>query len=152
MNTLTPSLEDYLEAIFVTSLTEKVARVKDIAKFLKVKTPSVIEALKTLSDKGLVVHEKYGYIELTKEGIKKAKEIYDKHKALSKFFHKILGVDSDTAVRDACQIEHHISKKTMNKLIKLIKFIETCPKEDFPWISRFHYFVKTGKHPEHKEK
>jgi len=59
MEKLTQSLEDYIEAIYVISLTSKVTRVKEIAKFLDVKTPSVVDAVGKLTGKGLVIHEKY---------------------------------------------------------------------------------------------
>ena len=45
MKKLTQSMEDYIEAIYVLSLTYKVIRVKEIAKFLDVKTPSVVDAI-----------------------------------------------------------------------------------------------------------
>lgn len=149
MGVLTPSLEDYLEAIWVTSLKERVVRVRDIVKFLNVKTASVIGAMKVLAEKGLVVHERYGYIELTQQGIEVAKDVYERHKTLYKFFSEILGVEPDTAVKDACQIEHHISKKTMERIVKFIKFIETCPEGEPLWFSSFHYYVKHGTRPEH---
>ena len=41
MKKLTQSLEDYIEAIYVINLTNKVVRVKEVAEFLDVKTPSV---------------------------------------------------------------------------------------------------------------
>ena len=74
MKKLTQSLEDYIEAIYVINLTNKVVRVKEVAEFLDVKTPSVVDAIGKLSGRGLVVHEKYGYLELTDEGYKLAGE------------------------------------------------------------------------------
>ena len=117
MDTLTASLEDYLEAIWVTNLREKVVRVKDIAKFLNVKTASVVGAMKTLTQKRLVVHERYGYIQLTQQGVAVASEIYERHKTLYSFFHEILGVDAKTATEDACRIEHYINKMTAEKMV-----------------------------------
>lgn len=152
MDELTPSLEDYLEAILVVSLEEKVVRIKNIVKFLGVKAASVIGAMKTLSDKGLVVHERYGYIELTRKGREIAKEIYKRHKTLSKFFHEILGVDLEIAAKDACKIEHYINKKTLDRIVKFIEFIEACPEGEPLWLSSFHYFIKYGRRPEHCEK
>jgi len=147
-NVLTPSLEDYLEAIFVINLRAKVVRVKDIIKSLNVKSSSVVAALKTLADKEFVVHERYGYIELTQKGIKTAEEVYKKHNILLKFIHEILGVDFDIAVKDACQIEHYINEATLKKIIKFIEFIETCPQEEpNDLLSSFHYFVKHDKRP-----
>ena len=148
MKSLTPSLEDYLEAIWVTSLKEKVVRVKNIVKRLNVKTASVVGALKTLADKGLVIHERYGYVELTQQGIDRAKKIYERHETLTKFFHEILGIEFESAVKDACQVEHYLNKDTMERIVKFIKFIETCPEGEPLWLSRFHYFVKHGEHAE----
>lgn len=148
MKALTPSLEDYLEAIWVTSLKEKVVRVKNIVKRLNVKTASVVGALKILADKGLVIHERYGYVELTQQGIDRAKKIYERHETLTKFFHEILGIEFESAVKDACQVEHYLNKDTMERIVKFIKFIETCPEGEPLWLSRFRYFVKHGEHPE----
>jgi Mn-dependent DtxR family transcriptional regulator len=41
--TISPSLEDYLESIFVIKQKKQTVRVKDIARYLKVKAPSVVE-------------------------------------------------------------------------------------------------------------
>ncbi len=149
MENLTASLEDYLEAICVIGLKKRVVRVKDIVKRLDVKPSSVIGALKALGERGLVIHERYGYVELTEDGASAAERIYKKHKALAKFFHEILGIDSETAVKDACQIEHYVDRKTMDRISKFIDFIETCPEGEPLWLSSFHYFAKHGVRPEH---
>jgi len=148
MISLTPSLEDYLETILVIVLREKVARVRNIAKSLNVKTASVIGALKTLSERGLVVHERYGYVELTPQGRTVANEIYGKHKTLVKFLNGILGIDLKTATEDACKIEHYIHQESLQRINKFIEFIETCPEGAPSWLSSFKYFAKHDKRPE----
>ena len=65
---LTESLEDYLEAIYVHLQEKKVVRVKDLMKHFNYKSSSVNTAVGQLKKKGLVDHEKYGYIDLTTEG------------------------------------------------------------------------------------
>ncbi len=148
MTDLTPSLEDYLEAILIIGSKEKVARVRNIAKFLDVKTASVIGALKALVERGLVVHERYGYVELTPQGREIADEIYAKHQTLVKFLNGILGVDLETATKDACKIEHYIHQESLVRINKFIEFIETCP-EGFPsWLASFRYFAKFNRRPE----
>ena len=57
---LTASMEDYLEAIFQIAANREVARVKQIAEALGVRMASVTGALRTLADKGLVAHDKFG--------------------------------------------------------------------------------------------
>jgi DtxR family Mn-dependent transcriptional regulator len=148
MTELTPSLEDYLETIWMEGQKDKVVRVKNITRSMNVKTSSVIGALKNLSDRGLVVHEKYGYIELTAKGEQLAKQVYEKHTTLTKFLHEILGIEKEAAEKDACQIEHHVTKKTMEKIIKFIQFIESCPEGIPQWLSNFHFYAKHGVRPE----
>jgi DtxR family transcriptional regulator, Mn-dependent transcriptional regulator len=147
MKYLTQSLEDYLEAMYVIGITNKVVRVKEVAEFLDVKTPSVVDAVGKLTQRGLVVHEKYGYLELTGEGYKLAKEVNDKHEKLYKFLKDILGVSSATSKNDACNIEHYISKEAMEKLFKFTMFIETCPEGGPIWLKNFNYYAKHGHHP-----
>ena len=141
---LTASMEDYLEAIWIEAGERKVVRVKNITHSLNVKTSSVIGALNILSDKGLIIHERYGYIELTSKGINLAKQIHKKHKILLKFFHDILGLDFKIAKEDACKMEHCIHKGAVYKLIKFIDFIESYGKGKDSFISKFRAFIKSG--------
>jgi DtxR family Mn-dependent transcriptional regulator len=151
MSTLTPNMENYLETIWIIALENKVTRVKDIAKYLDVKTSSVANAIKVLSDNQLVQQEPYGYVELTQKGILMAKEIYERHKTLYKFFHEILGLDPKLAEQDACEIEHHIHRKTLNRILQFIEFVEACPEGEPLWLSSFHYYIKHGEKPGHCE-
>jgi len=144
---LSQSLEDYLESIYMISMDNKVVRVKEVAGFLDVKTPSVVDAISKLTDKELVQHEKYGYLELTDTGIKHAKKIYLKHEKIYKFFKDILSVSDDTSRKDACKIEHYISRETMDHMIKFIRFIDTCPDGYPDWMRHFKYYLKYGKRP-----
>jgi DtxR family Mn-dependent transcriptional regulator len=124
---LTESLENYLETIGMLIRKNKIARVKDISKELNVKNSSVNIALNVLADKGLIIHEKYGYVELTAEGKKIADDIQHKEDVLLRFFTEILGVDKEIALKDACRMEHTISDET---LAKLIFFIGKVDKEN----------------------
>ena len=148
MSVLTQSKEDYLEAILVIGLEKKWVRVSDLADYLGVKMSSVAAGVRFLAEKGLVNHEKYGYIELTREGVRVAKQIYARHKTLYKFLHDFLGLSEPVAWRDACRMEHILDAKTMKRLLKFLEFIETCPEGEPLWLSNFHSFLKTGKRPE----
>ncbi|MBM4333759.1 MAG: metal-dependent transcriptional regulator [Deltaproteobacteria bacterium] len=141
MDALTPSLEDYLEAIWTISLREKVARVKDISKVLGVKTPSVVSALKSLASRNLVRHERYGYIELTEEGTKKAQAVDDHHKLMFTLLNEIIGADAENAHKDACKIEHHLSKETVKRIKQFVQFFEEHPEEKTLFISKYKQFI-----------
>ena len=125
---ITPTMEDYLEAIGQLGKKDEVVRVKSIAHQLNVKMPSVTEALKVLAKDGLIRHEKYGYVELTQKGNRIAKEIYSRHQTLFKFLNQILRIDPRAAEEDACKMEHTISSTALKKLIEFTKSLESCPQ------------------------
>ena len=139
-------MEDYLEAMASLKKEKGVARVRDIGRLLNVKKPSVTSALNTLSRAGLVLHERYGYVDLTPEGQKIASGIQCRHNILVKFLTKILSVTPRIAAEDACRLEHSISPATLEKLTKFIAFVETSPENRRPdWLRGFDYYFKTGK-------
>ena len=119
--TLSESMEDYLEAIFEIEKSKRVVRVRDVANKLGVTMPSVNGALKNLEAKGLISHEKYEYIELTKAGASKASKISIRHHTIFKFLKNILGVDRETAEHEACKIEHDLSAGTLEKLSDFVE-------------------------------
>jgi len=134
---LTPAMEDYLELILQLKQKEKVVRVRDIAKGMDVKMPSVTSMLANLAKNNLIKHEKYEYVELTSQGLKSAKETIRKHKILFNFLKNILRVDPGQADIDACQMEHAMSSETIEKLVEFIEFVEFCPRAGADWLEYF---------------
>ena len=114
---LQESGEMYLETILVLSKRNKDVRSIDIAHELNYSKPSVSRAIGLLKKDEYIIVDSKGYIELTD---KVATTIYDRHDTLSSFFESI-GVSHDTAVNDACRIEHVISDETMNKIKEHMK-------------------------------
>ena len=105
------SAEDYLETMLI--LQEKYGYIRsiDIARHLGVTKPSVSYAVKRLKESGYISMEANGPITLAPAGLKIAKRIYERHKALTAFLEK-LGVSKEQAEEDACKIEHVISHET----------------------------------------
>ncbi len=131
---LTESMEDYLEAIYQLQREREVARVKDIAVRLKVKMPSVSNALIALKQRNLVEHEKYGYVTLTREGLARAEHVYQRHQAMTRFLSDILQLDEDQAEAEACELEHALRAETLHRLVAFIDFIERCPRGGATWL------------------
>ncbi|ASJ06483.1 metal-dependent transcriptional regulator [Thermococcus pacificus] len=120
--------EEYLETMYLLHKNKGVIRVKDIAKTMRVKPPSVVDALKKLADKGLVEYEKYDRILLTDEGRKVAEATYSKHLLLTQFFIDILGIPPEIAEQDACQFEHYVHDITVKRIKEFAQFVqEECP-------------------------
>ena len=141
---LSASMEDYLEAIANIQQQKKVVRVKDIAKYLKVKMPSVSGALKSLVNKNLVNHESYEYVGLTEQGQQIAQEVARKHEILRRFLVDILGLDENSAREEACNMEHTIGKQSLQRLVKFVEFVNACSGGGPACLKRFRHAVETG--------
>lgn len=147
MGGYTQSEEDYLEALYVIQLENRVARVKDVARALEVTMPSVVTAIRSLSEKGLVEQERYGHIELTPAGKKVAGDVYARHKLLRAFFQEVLGLDYAVAEEDACRMEHHLSPQTRERLLRIVEYIRACRDDEVKFLKRFRHYVDTGEMP-----
>ena len=112
--------EDYLERILI--LQEKLGNVRsiDLANDMHFSKPSVSVAIHKLEEGGYLTIDANGYLHLTKKGNEVASKIYERHVLLTKLFVSI-GVDEETASKDACKIEHDLSEKTIEALKKLNK-------------------------------
>ncbi|MDY6935323.1 MAG: metal-dependent transcriptional regulator [Spirochaetota bacterium] len=130
---LSSHMEDYLEIIATISRKKKVVRVKDIARGLNIKMPSVTSALNKLMQKGLVNYEKYGFIELTEEGEKLAERVYSRHRLLIDFFNIMLRIDREKADEEACRIEHHLSPLACKQIYKLLEFYKSEKDSNQKW-------------------
>jgi DtxR family Mn-dependent transcriptional regulator len=145
---LTSVMEDYLEAIFELEDEKRFVRVKDIAKRMDVKMPTVTSMLKTLRDRGLVHYEKYEYVELTKSGMGVGKEMHRRHEILRDFLSKVLKIDMATADEDACKMEHALSPETLDSLTDFMAFIKDCPRAGDNWLQNFEEYRKEGLRPD----
>jgi len=117
-------MEDYLEVIYELMTRKGYATTVDISDYLNVSSPSVTKMLQRLNESGHLNYEKYRGISLTESGVAVAKNIHDRHGVLAEFF-KMIGVDEDTANRDAEGIEHHLHPETLKKLEEFIKLVRS---------------------------
>ncbi len=129
MEKLSVSLEDYIEEIYKQVLKDGKAKVTAIAKSLNVKKASVTGALNILSEKKLIEYSPYSPIILTSAGEKIAKNILKKHENLTEFFTEVLAISKDEALDIACKMEHIVSEKLFENMMKLTKYAKT--QKDF---------------------
>ncbi len=114
------STEMYLETILVLSKSHPVVRSVDIAEDLGYKKSSVSVAMKKLRENGDIEVTREGYIYLTESGKEIANMIYERHVLISNWLIS-LGVDEDTALDDACRIEHVLSKESFDAIKDHVK-------------------------------
>lgn len=141
---LSASLEDYIEAIYHIITEKQVARGKDIAARLDVSGPSVTEALRALSKKGLINYVPYEVITMTERGREVAEDVIGRHNALKKFFIEVLALDETTAEQGACKIEHTAPREIINRMVQFSKFLAICPRGGHELIAGFADFCARG--------
>ncbi|MCL2281088.1 MAG: metal-dependent transcriptional regulator [Dehalococcoidia bacterium] len=114
------STENYLETILILSQDGKPVRSIDIVNELDYTKPSVSIAMKNLRLNGHVTIDDIGHIILTESGRKIAETMYERHMLISDWLI-FLGVDKETAVNDACRMEHTMSEDSFNAIKKHVE-------------------------------
>ena len=109
------SPEDYLETIYMLSLHSSEVRSIDVARHLGYSKPSVSVAMKRLRENGYVNMDDNNLLTLTESGLDIARSIYERHQVISGYLMSI-GVSEETALKDACRIEHVLSEETFHKI------------------------------------
>ena len=138
----TKTVEEFIEVIYTLEQKHGIARTTGIASTLGLRPASVTEMLQKLGGMDLVNYKPYYGVTLTAEGKMMAKRLMHTHKTLADFL-EIIGVDRKDAEIDACQIEHHVTPKTMENLNKFVEFVRDAP-QDPKWLEHFRHFCETG--------
>ncbi|MHA1684992.1 MAG: metal-dependent transcriptional regulator [Candidatus Heimdallarchaeaceae archaeon] len=124
-------VEEYLETIYEICQEKKIAKVSDIKKALNIESlASITEMVQKLAKIGLVDYEKYRGLTLTEKGLELAKKLKQKHVIIEELL-MILGVEQETAVKDACKIEHVISEESVSVIAKFVCFLRAEENKDF---------------------
>lgn len=139
---LSSNMEDYMETIVILASENRVVRVKDIARRLGIKMPSVSAALAKLKEMSLIEYEKYGFVELTEEGQKIADCVLKRHTCLADFFSTVLQIDCEAADGEACRVEHCLSSKTCSQLHRFLDFYKAEEAEGNDWVERMKKSLK----------
>ncbi len=122
MEKVSMSHEDYLEAIIMLggSVDDPIRSV-DIAKKMGVSKASVNKAVGLLKEKGLAEQPYYGDVTLTPLGMEYGQKVYKRHRYLTAFLSKKLGIPEDVAEDEACLMEHAISDDSFEKWVTYIE-------------------------------
>lgn len=107
--------EDYLEAVLVLQKEKGMVRSVDLARHMGFSKPSISHAVGVLKNGGFLTVDEDGYLHLTEDGREVAEKIYERHQFFTEQLVAV-GVDRETAERDACRTEHAISEETFQKL------------------------------------
>ncbi|MBM7569690.1 transcriptional regulator MntR [Aquibacillus albus] len=122
----TPSMEDYIEQIYLLIETKGYARVSDIAEALQVHPSSVTKMVQKLDKDEYLNYEKYRGLILTSKGKKIGKRLVYRHELLEQFL-EIIGVNKENIYEDVEGIEHHLSWNSIDRIGDLVQYFEENP-------------------------
>jgi DtxR family Mn-dependent transcriptional regulator len=125
---LSPRMEDYLEAIYVLSRSRGgEVRISELSEFLGVSKPTALEMVRRMESLGLVEYSD-GSIRLREKGRRIGRNVWSRHVIISEFL-RFLGVDPETAERDACAMEHCLDERSFRRLVRLFKLLKERSKD-----------------------
>lgn len=127
---LTPSMEDYLEMIYRLSQDSGHTRVLELATALNVQPPSASNMIQRLAERNWLVYEKYSIVRLTDKGRKRGAYLLNRHHILEDFL-RLLGLED--VLEDAEKIEHNISPAAVTGLERLLAFFNSHPQILSQW-------------------
>ncbi|WP_316568991.1 transcriptional regulator MntR [Neobacillus sp. YIM B06451] len=122
----TPSMEDYIEQIYLLIEQKGYARVSDIAVNLSVQPSAVTKMVQKLDKDDYLVYEKYRGLALTPKGRKIGKRLVYRHDLLEQFL-TLIGVDEDNIYEDVEGIEHHLSWNAIDRIGDLVQLLQDDP-------------------------
>ncbi|PLR99668.1 transcriptional regulator MntR [Bacillus sp. T33-2] len=119
----TPSMEDYIEQIYILIEEKGYARVSDIAEALSVHPSSVTKMVQKLDKDQYLVYEKYRGLILTPKGKKTGKRLVYRHDLLEQLL-RIIGVKDENIYKDVEGIEHHLSWDAIDRIGDLVQYFD----------------------------
>ncbi|MEF8784751.1 MAG: metal-dependent transcriptional regulator [Haloarculaceae archaeon] len=118
--------DQYLQAIYlIQELEDGPASTGSIADSLDVSPASANEMVGKLEDKGLVSHEKYKGVDLTDDGIVRARDALQNYCIIERFLIEVLEVESFR--EEAEQLAPVIDETVADRLDTIIDREPQCP-------------------------
>jgi Mn-dependent DtxR family transcriptional regulator len=108
--------ENYLETILILQNKKGSVRSIDIANELDYTKASISRAMGILKKAGYITMEDGGIIRLTEAGYQRSTQIYERHRLITEYLVHALQIGEETAMTDACRIEHVISEESFHKI------------------------------------
>ena len=110
--------ENYLKAIYQLKIGDQkeVVTITDISVQLGLKTPTVLEKIKSMAIKKLISYDKICGVQLTKNGFDVAVNIVRRHRIWETYLYKELKFSWSEVHEIAEQLEHVNSAKLIEKI------------------------------------
>ena len=124
---LTGPVEDYLKAIYELETRTGAAGTNEIAAALRIAAPSVSGMIRRLVSQGLITHEPYKGVTLTREGRRAALKTIRRHRVIEAYLTQALGYPWDRVHDEAERLEHAASDELIDRMAAAIGEPDTDP-------------------------
>ncbi|MEA2089506.1 MAG: metal-dependent transcriptional regulator [Thermoproteota archaeon] len=125
---LTENEGRYVKVIYRRQVEErKKVRTTEMANIFGVRPATVTETLQKLAQKNILRHDPYHGVELTGDGLLKAKQLLRKHRLLETLFVNHLNYGVQEACEEACRLDHHASRDLINQICRTYGHPKLCP-------------------------
>jgi len=138
-NTLTASMEDYMEMIYRISNEREFTRIHELSKALNVQPPSATNMVQRLAEMGYIHYEKYGFIMLEESGRQIGAWLLNRHIIIEEFL-RTLGVSDSIVLEETEKIEHTLNKDTTTCMENFVFFM----KDNQDIAHRYNLFINNN--------
>jgi DtxR family Mn-dependent transcriptional regulator len=123
----TPTVEAYLEIIYMMAVEEQPVIGARLAEALHVSRPTVTATLKRMVREGLVKLNDHKEIQMTAKGQAIAERLQHRHRIVERWLTDVLGFDWAKSDAEAHRLEHAMSDEVAELLNKHLGYPATCP-------------------------
>ena len=123
----TPTIEEYLETIYIMEIENPPVRSARVAEAMGVSAPTITDTLRRMAEQGYVRAERGRGVVLTAVGRKLAESLVRRHRLSERWLVDVLGLDWARAHEEACRLEHAISQEVEERLARILDYPATCP-------------------------
>ena len=124
---LSAPVEDYLKVIYELEASAGSAGTNEIAATLGIAPPSVSGMIRRLAEQGLITHERYRGVRLTRAGRRAALRTIRRHRVIEAYLTTALGYPWDEVHDEAERLEHAASDALIDRMAAAIGEPETDP-------------------------
>ncbi len=125
-NTLTASMEDYLEMIYRLSQNTGFTRIHTLSQALNIQPSSATKMVQHLAQLGFVKYEKYGYLMLEETGKELGAWFLKRHTIIEEFM-RMVGAGDTKILEETEKTEHMLSDETIGCLARFVMFMKQNP-------------------------
>ena len=123
----TPTVEDYLGAIYTLARDQESVIGRRLAEWLEVSAPTVTATIQRMIRDGWVTMADDKTIHLTAAGTEAAVSVLRRHMLTELLLAQVLGIPWSRVHEEADRLEHDLSAETAARVAELVRDAAVCP-------------------------